>query len=102
LINDDGLVKVCKAFFPSFPWKRESSLFNVLPIPWIPACAGMTTFYEMINDDDPVKSHANDGFNCRGAMRRARYRARAACPYDARRAKTEKWGADGLFTKPSL
>jgi len=36
--------------------------------------------------DDLVRSHPNDGFNCRGAMLRARDRARAACPYHARRA----------------
>jgi hypothetical protein len=42
--------------------------------------------------DDLVKSRQTDGFDCRGAMLRARYRARAACPYDARRAKTEECG----------
>jgi len=42
------------------------------------------------NLEGPAKSHRDDGFDCRGAMLRAQYRARAACPYHARRAKTEE------------
>ena len=30
----------------SFPWKRESSIFKYLCVPWKSAFAGMTTFYE--------------------------------------------------------
>jgi len=45
------------------------------------------------NFDALAKIRKTGGFNCRGAMLRARYRARAACPYHARRAKTEERGA---------
>jgi hypothetical protein len=34
----DDFVISPKGLFPSFPWKRESSLFNALQILWIPAC----------------------------------------------------------------
>ena len=46
--------KVRKFVFLSFPWKRESSLFNRFRGAWIPAYAGMTTFYENINIEKVV------------------------------------------------
>jgi hypothetical protein len=57
----DGLVKSLKGLFPSFPWKRESSFFKALQIPWIPACAGMATFYEIIKVNEFVKNRHPSG-----------------------------------------
>ena len=56
LIITDGFVKSRRKPFYVIPVKlvldligeRESSVFNWLRMVWIPACAGMTTFYESI------------------------------------------------------
>jgi len=44
--NFDHLAKNQDLLIWSFPRKRESSLFDELHAFWIPAYAGMTTFYE--------------------------------------------------------
>ncbi len=47
-VNLDRPVKSLKTLVVSFPWKRESSIIKYLGVPWIPAFAGMTTFYDAI------------------------------------------------------
>jgi hypothetical protein len=41
--------------------ERESSVFNELRIIWIPACAGMTTFYESIIVKGSCKAQSASG-----------------------------------------
>ena len=55
-VTNEGLVKSCRKPIFVIPLKlvldligeRESSVFNRLGIAWIPASAGMTTFYELV------------------------------------------------------
>jgi hypothetical protein len=45
-----------KQHVSSFPCKRESSLFRYYTALWIPAFAGMTTFYETVIVDVEIFS----------------------------------------------
>jgi hypothetical protein len=44
------------------PVKTGIQSFQYLGRFWISACAGMTTFYELITFDELVRSHSIDGF----------------------------------------
>jgi hypothetical protein len=47
--NFDGLVKSLQTHLPVIPVKTGIQSFQWVCRFWIPACAGMTTFYEIIN-----------------------------------------------------
>jgi hypothetical protein len=63
LINIDGLVKSLKMRYSVIPVKTGIQSFQYLGRFWIPACAGMTTFYEFINIDPgpPIILSPSDG-----------------------------------------
>ncbi len=47
--NCDVLVKSLSMRFSVIPVKTGIQFFHAFYTSWIPACAGMTTFYEIIN-----------------------------------------------------
>ncbi len=49
ILNVDGFVKSLKMGYSVIPVKTGIQSFQYLGRFWIPACAGMTTFYEFIN-----------------------------------------------------
>jgi hypothetical protein len=44
----DGFVRIRKRPSSSFPWKRESSFFELFLGSWIPAFAGMTIYSKLV------------------------------------------------------